>query len=158
MCATSTLSNYQHYAIQDAAEDIAAAEAAAHGDVDMPDADGGDTTQLQEKRAELQHRQETQQHVLVAAAQGFAELLGGDAATVLLDLDAVQRVEPAAQEGQGGEEAQTDEGWSTEELQAHAAETWHNMTLARAQGLFRRYHVAVAPIAQEIKVCGWWGV
>ncbi len=143
-------SNNNNFYIQDAADDLAAAEEAAMaaGDVDMPDANA--STDLEEKHAELQQRLETQKQVLLGAAQGFANLLAGDATALLLDLDTVQRVQPAPPPE--GEEAPADEVWSTEELQAHAVETWHNMTLARAQGLFRRYHVAVAPIVQDVKV------
>lgn len=93
---------------------------------------------LESKRQELTTRRALQRDVLLATARGFADLLAGDAAATLIDLKDVQ--------------AKGEEGWSTEELQAHAVETWRDLTLARAQGVLRRYHVVVAPIVDDVKV------
>lgn len=105
--------------------------------------------ELEGKRAELASRQALQADVLLTTARGFAELLAGDATAVLRDLQTVEAKEEGKAESKEGKE----EGWSTEELQAHAVETWRDSTLARAQGVLRRYHVAVAPLVEDVKVC-----
>lgn len=125
-------------AAQDAAEDLGAAEAAQQA------AMNDDSDELDAKRAKLVTRQALQRDVLLSASRGFAGLLAGDAAALLIDLQDVQ-AKPKS-EGQQGE------GWTTEELQAHAVETWRDLTLARAQGVLRRYHTAVAPIVKDVKV------